>query len=72
MNSYISCEQAIVSDDHLVTNLAIVTKVNTDHQEVVIPDASDGSVGSTAVDRAVFAQDIVVADFYSGFPTWVE
>ena len=58
----VSAEQTIVRDDHVVADLAIVPDVRAGHEKIIVADLRRGSFRCAAMNRAVFANDIVVAD----------
>jgi hypothetical protein len=55
-------KQAVVSDDDVVSDLAIMTDVRTSHQKVLITNFCGAGLGGAAMNGAVFTDDVVVAD----------
>src|SRR5262249_26632284 len=43
-NGYVSAEQNVIGEDHVIANLAVMSHVSTDHDEAVIADFSDPAV----------------------------
>ncbi len=60
-------QQAIIRDDDVVPNGTIVPDMRSTHQKIFVADSGDTALRAAAMDRAVFADDVVVADFYHRF-----
>ena len=58
-------QQTIVRDNDVVSDDAIVSYMRTGHQEIFIPDLGDCALRAAAVDRAVFADNVVVSNLHS-------
>src|ERR687888_513129 len=61
----IAAEQAVVRDDHSISNFAVVTDVRSGHEVVFVADLCRTAIGAAAVNGAMLADDIIVADFHS-------
>src|SRR5215471_13374655 len=48
-NSNVPAEQTIVRDDHIVSDLAVVSDMRTGHQKVFVPNLGDASFGAAAM-----------------------
>src|SRR6266516_5512853 len=62
VHAHMTSQQTIVRDDDVVPDRAIVADVRTDHQEIVISDFGDATLWAAAMNRAVFANHVVVSD----------
>src|SRR6266576_2424290 len=58
-----SGQQTIVRDHDIVSDEAIVTNVRSAHQKILVANFRGAAVGAAAMNRAVLADNIVVADF---------
>lgn len=58
-----AAKQTIVRDDDVVPDFSVVPDVDASHQKVFVADFGDAALGAAAMDGAVFADHIVVADF---------
>ena len=63
-------QETIVRDDDIVSDEAIVTEVCSAHQKILVSDCCGAVLGAAAVDRAVLADNIVVADFDFRLSFW--
>src|SRR5918996_3883948 len=68
----VTAEQTIVGNDHIASNCAIVTEMRADHQKIVVADFGRASVCASTMDRAVFANDILIANLDPRFSFWRE
>jgi len=55
-------QQTIIRDDDVVSNFAIVAYVRAHHQKIVVADFRSGSFGCAAMNGAILADNVVVAD----------
>jgi hypothetical protein len=67
IHANVTAEQTIVGDDHAVSDHAIVTKMRTCHQKIFVADFCRASVRAPAMNRAVFANDILIANLNPRF-----
>ena len=67
INPNVTGQQTIVRDDDIVADLAIVSDVRPRHQKILVADCRRAALGATAMNSAVFADDVVVADLDLGF-----
>ena len=65
-------QQAIVRDDDVVPDRAIVADMRPRHQEIVISEFCDATVGAATMNRTIFANDVVVSDFDLRSSFWRE
>ncbi len=62
-HAHVAAEQAIVRDDDAVADLAIVPQVRAGHEEIAIAHDGGAVLRGAAMNRAMLANDIVLADF---------
>jgi len=62
VHANVTAEQTTVGDDHIVANCAIVTEMRTGHQKILVADYGRAPVRAPAMDGAVFANDILIAN----------
>ena len=60
-------EQTVIHDDHAVPNLAIVPDVSADHEEIPIAENRGASFRGAAMDGAMLANHVGIADLNSAF-----
>src|SRR6476620_7003932 len=65
INCYVTAEQAVVGDDDVVADDAVVPQMSSDHQEILVSDLGRGSVGCSAVNGAIFPNHVVIADLHT-------
>jgi hypothetical protein len=68
----VTAEQTIVGDDRIVSNRAIVAEMRTGHQKIFVADFGRAPFRAPAMDGAVFANDILIADLDPRFSVWRE
>ena len=61
-------QQTIIGDDDIISDFAIVADMRACHQEVFVADFSGAALSASAMDRAVFANDVLVADLNLRLP----
>ena len=67
INPNVTGKQTIVRDDDVVSDDAIVTDMRPRHQKILVADFRRAALGAAAMNSAVFADDVVVADLDLGF-----
>lgn len=59
-------QKHVVGHHHSVSDRGIMAHVSTDHQEVVIPDTGCTTLLRRTMDRGVFSDHVVIANFDKG------
>ena len=62
VHAHVTGQQTIVRDNDIVSDLAIVSDMRSDHQEILVADFRRAALGGAAMNGAVFADNIVVSD----------
>jgi len=60
----VPAEQRVIRDDHGVSEMNVMCEVRTRHEETIISNDRRASLGCSAMDCAMFAEPIPVADSY--------
>ena len=63
VDTNVTAKQTIVGDDDVVADLAIVPDVRAGHKEVFISNFRRASVRAPAMNRAMLANHVLIADF---------
>jgi hypothetical protein len=63
VHANVTAEQTIVGDNHIVSNCTVVTEVRSGHQKIFVADYGRAPVRAPAMDGAVFANDVLIANF---------
>ena len=68
VNGDVAAAQTIIGNDDVVSDGAVVAEMRPDHQKILVPNHGGTAFGAAAMDRAVFAKDVVVSDLNGCFP----
>ena len=55
-------EQAIVCDDYVIRDLAVVPDVNANHEKILVTDPGRRAIRTAAVNGAMLADNIFISD----------
>ena len=58
----VTAKKTIVRDNHVVPNRAIVTDMRAGHQKIIVADGGGAPFRRATMDRAMFANDVVVSN----------
>jgi hypothetical protein len=62
VHAHVTGQQTIIRDDNVVPERAIVANVSACHEKIVVADFGGAALRTASMNRAVFANDIVVSD----------